>query len=607
MASDVSAAPSFASTQRLQVSTTSLSATSQPFAALLDATAPIAPMPPPATNAPTIPPSPQQPPPAPANAPAGTANSEPNAASGSAGTTAWSNASSNAGSNSGSNTPSVTATPAPTSPDNRGTSGANGGVTVALIVTDGLRTAPQDTGGALPDASGNGKAQAGGPKKESQTPNTNPDPSAGPDIVGGTIPIPQANRGKPAAAAVPSVPSNGIGPGHTGSPPGAAPPGSNNGAELPPAADAAPIVVAPSSDTQAPQQTTTTTPSNSHGNKAGDSDSPTDTTVAAPPVNPPQAVAAVIVANVTVATAPAAPPAGASGAPAAIGESAKGRGRDGPPVDAGQDGPQAQNAPSGTNAPQQPTAGTEGGAANAASASSAEAANAGSPPQVAPAQISNDTAAAPPSEDIAANGIGHSNAPGGGLSTPVSSAAGASGGQGGGGVGHATADGLPNFGFAVATPAAPSASGGASTTAATAPVPIAGLAVAIAARAQDGSNQFEIRLDPPELGRIDVRLDVDRDGQVTTHVAADRADTLALLQSQQPQLERALEQAGLKTADNGLQFTLRDQSFAGQNNGGGGSQPKVAQLVIPDSSLAPVDATQIYARSGLGGGLDIRV
>ncbi len=153
----------------------------------------------------------------------------------------------------------------------------------------------------------------------------------------------------------------------------------------------------------------------------------------------------------------------------------------------------------------------------------------------------------------------------------------------------------------------PSAPATIAATASTAAIPIAGLAVAIAARAQAGSNQFEIRLDPPELGRIDVRLDVDRDGQVTSHVTADRADTLALLQSQQPQLERALEQAGLKTADNGLQFTLRDQSFAGQNNGGGGSQPRVAQLVIPDSSLAPVDATQVYARSGLGGGLDIRV
>jgi flagellar hook-length control protein FliK len=138
-------------------------------------------------------------------------------------------------------------------------------------------------------------------------------------------------------------------------------------------------------------------------------------------------------------------------------------------------------------------------------------------------------------------------------------------------------------------------------------VPIAGLAVAISARAQSGSNQFDIRLDPPELGRIDVRLDVDRDGQVTTHLPADRADTLDLLQSQQPQIEQALQQAGLKTADNGLQFTLRDQSFTGQNNGSGSQTNNSAQVVIPDADLTPVAATQIYTRAGLGSGIDIRV
>ena len=172
--------------------------------------------------------------------------------------------------------------------------------------------------------------------------------------------------------------------------------------------------------------------------------------------------------------------------------------------------------------------------------------------------------------------------------------------------GAASPNVLPSFGFLAAAMTA----GAATTPAATAnaAVPLAGLAVAIASRAQAGSNQFDIRLDPPELGRIDVRLDVDSNGQVTSHVTVDRADTLQLLQSQQPQLERALEQAGLKTTDNGLQFTLRDQSFAGQNGSGGGQQnTNTAQLVIPDPELAPVDTSQIYSRWNLGSGLDIRV
>ena len=108
-------------------------------------------------------------------------------------------------------------------------------------------------------------------------------------------------------------------------------------------------------------------------------------------------------------------------------------------------------------------------------------------------------------------------------------------------------DSLPNFDFSVSAATASSAS------AATAPsgnasasaVPIAGLAVAIAARAQAGSNQFDISLSPPELGRIDVQLSVDGNGHATTHMTVDRPETLQLLQSQQPQLQNALEQAGL--------------------------------------------------------------
>ena len=42
----------------------------------------------------------------------------------------------------------------------------------------------------------------------------------------------------------------------------------------------------------------------------------------------------------------------------------------------------------------------------------------------------------------------------------------------------------------------------------------------------------------------------------------DRADTLDLLKRDALQLERALQQAGLKTSDNALEFSLRQQAFA---------------------------------------------
>jgi flagellar hook-length control protein FliK len=139
-------------------------------------------------------------------------------------------------------------------------------------------------------------------------------------------------------------------------------------------------------------------------------------------------------------------------------------------------------------------------------------------------------------------------------------------------------------------------------------VPLAGLALEISARAQIGKNRFEIRLDPPELGRINVRLDVDRDGHVTSHLMVDRADTLDLLRRDASNLERALQQAGLKTSDNSLQFSLRDQAFSGRDQGGQ-TMPAMARLVVPDDQLAPLETMQrSYGRlAGLGGGVDIRV
>ncbi len=138
-------------------------------------------------------------------------------------------------------------------------------------------------------------------------------------------------------------------------------------------------------------------------------------------------------------------------------------------------------------------------------------------------------------------------------------------------------------------------------------VPVAGLAVEIAAQARAGKNRFEIRLDPPELGRIDVRLDMDKDGNVTSRLMVERSDTLDLLRRDAHQLERALNQAGLKTSDSALEFQLRNQGFA-NDNGNRQNGREAAQIVIPDDEATVIEARRGYGRLlGLGNGLDISV
>jgi len=139
-------------------------------------------------------------------------------------------------------------------------------------------------------------------------------------------------------------------------------------------------------------------------------------------------------------------------------------------------------------------------------------------------------------------------------------------------------------------------------------VPLSGLALEIAVSARSGKSRFEIRLDPADLGRIDVRIDVDRNGQVTSHLSVEKPETLSLLRQDAPQLQQALNDAGLKTGNGGLQFSLRDQSSSGQNSGNEAGR-NAQRLIISDEDAVPaVIAGRTYGRTaGSSSGVDIRV
>ena len=117
--------------------------------------------------------------------------------------------------------------------------------------------------------------------------------------------------------------------------------------------------------------------------------------------------------------------------------------------------------------------------------------------------------------------------------------------------------------FAVTAPAA----GGAAVTTAlhiaaadADPTPNFGaLAVSIAARSLSGAKQFEIRLDPPELGRVEVRLSIDASGKTQAHMTADQPQTLSFCRRTRRHLTQALRDAGLDVSQSGLNFSLRGQ------------------------------------------------
>ena len=141
-----------------------------------------------------------------------------------------------------------------------------------------------------------------------------------------------------------------------------------------------------------------------------------------------------------------------------------------------------------------------------------------------------------------------------------------------------------------------------------APVSISNVAIEVTSKIASGKNQFDIRLDPPDLGKIHVKVHVDRDGNVITHMVADRSDTLDLLRRDTSDLQRALQDAGLKTSDNNLQFSLRDQT-ANQQQGqqhGQASRP-AAEDDQSTTATATFIARDYGANGSRTGGLDIRV
>ncbi len=83
---------------------------------------------------------------------------------------------------------------------------------------------------------------------------------------------------------------------------------------------------------------------------------------------------------------------------------------------------------------------------------------------------------------------------------------------------------------------------------------------------QVGKTEFTIRLDPAELGRIEIKLHMDHDGKVQAVLSSDNPQTHDLLRREAGSLAKALTDSGLKTEGSALSFNLRDQNQNQRDN-----------------------------------------
>lgn len=86
---------------------------------------------------------------------------------------------------------------------------------------------------------------------------------------------------------------------------------------------------------------------------------------------------------------------------------------------------------------------------------------------------------------------------------------------------------------------------------------------------EKAKQELSLQLDPPELGRMQVQLSIEKDGQMKVHLMAEKQETLALFQRDSHALKFALDSAGLQIDQSSLTFDLAsgDQSFNQLMNG----------------------------------------
>lgn len=102
------------------------------------------------------------------------------------------------------------------------------------------------------------------------------------------------------------------------------------------------------------------------------------------------------------------------------------------------------------------------------------------------------------------------------------------------------------------------------------------IAAQIIRKLEGRSTRFEMALTPDDLGRVDVKLDIDTEGRLAARLAFDNPAAATDLRGRADELRRQLEAQGFHLADDAFEFTQRDSGShafdRGQDPRGGQSR-----------------------------------
>ncbi len=81
-----------------------------------------------------------------------------------------------------------------------------------------------------------------------------------------------------------------------------------------------------------------------------------------------------------------------------------------------------------------------------------------------------------------------------------------------------------------------------------------------------------VRLDPPELGNLRIRLKFGADNSIKAHLTAEKPETYMMLQRDAQSLERTLQQSGFDTSSISFELAHQGNNSFGNNGEGGGEK-----------------------------------
>ena len=89
--------------------------------------------------------------------------------------------------------------------------------------------------------------------------------------------------------------------------------------------------------------------------------------------------------------------------------------------------------------------------------------------------------------------------------------------------------------------------------------------VNITKSAVKGVDKIDISLKPEDLGHIEVKMQIAKDGKLQAHIISSRPETMEVLQKEIQNLEKAFNEAGFQTDEGSLSFSFREDNQAGRN------------------------------------------